>query len=418
MTDKILLAYITANLAKLPISYSDLDLPVDIDIDCLKYLNMDGRIPLNMDLIYNDVPELEDYVDIKRGSLKSLKMVTIRSGEARLHFKTDDALEKFKKSYPDSDSHIRHIQNHIDYRVNKEILAALSQFINDRPLPVMSIAKSEARALKDFKDFSTVEDATTLVRLANSCSRETKIGDRQSIGYWMIDIINGTVIPVARADEHHRGFDFVRHLISKGKLPESIYVPIWSGNQILSNASEVSENLLYIRGYKIWLANGGEDFFIETSQPSSVILMSDFCKSGGIVLKQEENVTGLSKYGKAIIRDLNFIVSSLDKHRQGRDFKENTLWDHADDLIWLAKYIPSITYDVKVDTAKYNKIKEESDYKELEQFIFAFEGIKNQIHILVKEQTKKDSYKFKDLSLAFGNLEEFERRLSAISEGL
>lgn len=411
MTNKHFHDLVCAELKKQPIEIGAIHYDNDFCLNPIKYLQMEDRLPVNVELTYTDISELEDYVEIKRGSLGKNVSVIIVDGKAEMSFKNK---AKFLENTEDAENHLRHMQNHIDYEIDRAFRAALGKFINEGPLPDMTIAKSEVRALKGFSDFSKCDDATTLVRLANSGGR---IGAREKIGYWVIDIVNGTVIPVARSDEHHRGLDFVHHLVEKGKLPDSIYIPIWAGNQIIWDGETLDANLLILRAYRIWLANGGEDYFVEINRPKCIVSMSDFVKCEGVVKGQDSESTALTKQGRAIVRDLVFIADALSRHRSNRDFKENSLWDHCDELVWLAKNHPSLMYDVKVDTSKYQKIKEESDYSELEQFIFAFNGIKNQIHIAVKEQVNdKKGFKIKDFSLAFGNLEEFERKLSSISE--
>jgi hypothetical protein len=414
MLNNRLFTLIIAELKKLPLDISEIYYPEDLSTNATKYFSMEGRLPTNIDCIHTNPSELEEYVEIKKGTLGKRVDIVIRDGNAVMFFKNKD---KFLQTVGDAETHLRHMQNHIDYEVDQAFRAALGKFLNEAPLPKVKIAKSESRALKGFKDFSNIEDATTLVRVANSAREGVKIGDREPIGYWVIDIINGTVVPVARSDEHHMGMDFVRSLVEKGSLPDSIYIPIWGGNQIIWNLRDFERVHSYIRAYRIWLANGGEDFFIEITNPKCVISMSEFVKCGGEVKQSEQEESGLTKQAKSLVRSLNFIADALSRHRSNRDFKENSVWEHADEVVWLAKNIPALTYDVKVDTEKYKKIKDESDYKELEQFIFAFNGIKNQIHILVKEQVfNEKAFSVKDFKASFGNLKEFERNLSSISE--
>lgn len=62
----------------------------------------------------------------------------------------------------------------------------------------------------------------------NSGGKKLKVGDYDEVGYVMISLEDNTVIPIARSDEHHRGYDIMYEIYeSKYKIHPSNFYSVW-----------------------------------------------------------------------------------------------------------------------------------------------------------------------------------------------
>lgn len=77
--------------------------------------------------------------------------------------------------------------------------------------------------------FKDIEQWKAIVHEANSRSDESiKVGDLEEVGYVMISLTDNTIVPIARSDEHHQGYDvFTEYYASEFHLSPSKFQEVF-----------------------------------------------------------------------------------------------------------------------------------------------------------------------------------------------
>jgi len=114
--------------------------------------------------------------------------------------------------------------------------------------------------LKIEGDVSNIQKWKAKVILGNSGGKE---GEWDDVGYVGFKPSTGTLVPVARADEHQTGYDLIDYYIQKGLIPKGKYTTIWvrTGPNYAHDDEHIKE---LIPVYKKWLELGGENLRIKT----------------------------------------------------------------------------------------------------------------------------------------------------------
>lgn len=370
----------------------------------------------------NQYPSLERFTELPSNVLSQYikSVVTNHKDRKNYYFNPELAQSELKELWKDVELFAG---SEIDSTVSGAIEEFLVEVIKSLPLPESwSIPKSERRAVKGLEDgLSGALNCSTLIRVCNSGRRGDKVGNRDRVRYFVIDILNGVIVPIAIADEHHMGMDLVHDMIEAGKLPDSIYVPISINGFYCNSDDDKSYNMKILRACEIWLKNGGIDGIVTNSRANMSCRMSEFVKNGGVVKSPVKNKSGLTSHARIIIDNLRIISMAIKADLSGRNYNENQVWQSAETVVKAIATCPLFTYQYEIDHAKFKEISDKSDFKALEQFIFAFDGVKNKFHIALKNllgHREKRGNDVREDDNIYGDLVEFEKQLASTAGGI
>lgn len=241
---------------------------------------------------------------------------------------------------------------------------------------------------------------------------------KQPIGYVMMGLKSKIVLPIARDDEHHKGFDLVFNLIDKGLIPKDKYFPIFALGSDYLHEDDFKYALTI---YKRWLDMGGPNIVIEDwhgSKEGFMIDLRSFVEKEGKGLKPRKG--SLSVVGKTLISSLTELsLSGIALRKSANpdaDFKKYAVV--AKKLINFAE--GPMYFRCQLSQAlKNTKFKDRDDLvaeinkptkpalellQEIEEIIFGMTSFKKIIHDDIRENMAKPGFDFKDLVKIFGDL--------------
>lgn len=272
-------------------------------------------------------------------------------------------------------------------------------------------------------DISNVSNWRTRIILNNSNEGKVK-GDYDKVGYIMINIKTSDIIPIARSDEHHRGEDLLYHFFEKRLIDNVDYVPIFSigNNYFYKNDYDIKREEKELKEYLIVIKNflnyGGKNLPLNiTGRKNYKIDFELFVKLNGDfenIKEYVENFGELSDNAESLIFYLEQIALMCRSYILGEDKKitpkyildkVDTYFNGYFKILSKIKFINTFRFQKNIDKAIVT-----FDLDLLEQTLFAHNGLKNTIHIMLKEKNEKLKPFFGNLDIA---LEKFNQ-LSAI----
>lgn len=252
----------------------------------------------------------------------------------------------------------------------------------------------------------------------NSNTGET--GQMTEVGYIMISLVDDTIIPISRDDEHHMGRDLLYDL-SDGTYPTykskskkldinpTQYIPIWKyGSNYIYDQSEVKNMLI---GLTKFLAYGGPDGVLVGTNDYRGQMMhsSDFIAAGGFTTITQGK---LAPVGQRVYDRFDELAKLISAASDNDDrIKLRPIFVKTAEL---CKYLSGdITFIklgifdmVKEAGPKLKEIQKENDLQALRELVFGFDGIKNTMHKHIKKvAADKDSWSRNDLIAIWGDLD-------------
>lgn len=217
-----------------------------------------------------------------------------------------------------------------------------------------------------------------------------KKGAMDEVGYVMISLVDDTIIPIARGDEHHMGMDALYDLQRKVKdLRADQYVPLYHGSNYIFHREEIKKMLVACRK---WLSYGGEDGTITGANDftGTMLTMSHFIAGDG----QFQITPGqLAPLGQAIFDAFKTLAAACSEARNSD--KRSVLAKAGHSAIallqLLAKHRLNLPLKSEVLDGTPKLVREavkEGDIQTLEELFFGMDGIKNTLHNSLR-QTKK-----------------------------
>jgi hypothetical protein len=226
---------------------------------------------------------------------------------------------------------------------------------------------------------------------------DAKPGTMGEVGYTMISKTSNHIIPIARSDEHHMGFDTLHGLARKNPgIVVRDFIPIFYGGNYINSMDEVPD---YLNVIAKWLAYGGKNGVLEGARmtPRTAISMRDFVESGGKITVEPGQ---LAPIGKAILASYKEAATAL---RMARDNPEKKSAVNAAFMASLnvIKTFSSLGFlimgdfkmeDVRNAVPRIKELKAAGDVQGLEEFMFGFHSLKNTMHNNLRAlQKKRDS---------------------------
>lgn len=241
------------------------------------------------------------------------------------------------------------------------------------------------------------------------------IGAMEEVGYVMISLTDDTIIPIARGDEHHKGYDALCDIAeaSKTHLDPDKFVPVWChGNNYVNELSEVPDLLTAIGKY---LAYGGRDDVLVGAymMRDQLVTLSSFVAEKGMIQVAPGRLAPL---GKKVFDALKAAADATtealhDAPRQKRA-KAFAAARAALDLIERhSQHIEGAEDDaIKAGRAILKDASKNLDVDAVQSVLFGFDGIKRAIHMgvrqAIKDRSKKrEAWQVRDATATWGDLD-------------
>lgn len=258
-------------------------------------------------------------------------------------------------------------------------------------------------------NISNISNWKAKVILNNNNGRGEKIGDFGEVGYVMINYTNSDIIPISRSDEHHRGEELVYHLWKNRLIDNDNYVPIFWGNNYFSytgiNDKQIAKDLVAVKKY---LEYGGSNTMLTINWRYKLDLTTFIHLNGDISnIEKYINENGvLTDDAEFFIGYMEKIAKMLKKKRLGEDVSTNDIMEYAKNLLPIIKNMNFLsTFNIQKDIKRAIVT---FDAKLLEDSLLWHNGLKNKIHIMLRNKEPK-------LKPFFGNLELASSRFDYLS---
>jgi len=240
-----------------------------------------------------------------------------------------------------------------------------------------------------------------------------KVGAWDKVGYVLISLDSNTIIPIARCDEHHCGFEVLREIYFKQALvPREKFESVFAvGLNYVWQDTAAKQ----VEAFKRFRSYGGSNGIIKGgSKYDYAATMDDFIVSNG----------SLSVEGQALAPLGQYVISQLEAIARGVVDKRKTVFRVAYDFIqWVSAGALETCNAIDLDERSILKWEREAlqaeagrDYERLAQVFFSFRGIKNNLHNRLRAALNdKGEFQFKrrDATAFWGNLDvamaEFQR---------
>lgn len=263
-------------------------------------------------------------------------------------------------------------------------------------------------------------------------------------------------IPLALGDNHHNGFSALRAKASAWRINTQDYVPIWAhgyGN-IGTYFYSKEDGPVLIEAFQRWLAAGGPEVLVSClgygSHDGSLagqvwtIGMRDFIAGGATAVPGQNGLLPLGErfYGRlaavtgalAALRD----PAAPYRYRLEQDGRVKRFLRATESMVQLLAEIPILAMVVLHDgqAGRYRNgaitFRESfarwrddlqnrcaaGDVEGIEQVIFAHLGVKNLVHMRIKEEMEANSRFGTDMAQIFGNLNLINDLFGRLSPGL
>lgn len=251
--------------------------------------------------------------------------------------------------------------------------------------------------------------------LGNNCE-EKDAQQMQEVGYVMISLVDDTVIPIARGDEHHRGYDLLHDFATGEYSTYAIpsprhgrrarpapgagldirprdYVPVWShGTNYVYGPRDIADMTEALRR---WLSYGGRDGIVIGSNDlrGKALSSSGMVASGGDFTVAPGTLAPIGAEIYARFEKLSATVVTLGREPTGPAMSD--AFGQTADLISM---IEPFGYQIGVNMefrdgalARLKEARRSRDSQQLWELVFGFSGIKNVMHAYLRQETEKDS---------------------------
>jgi len=265
--------------------------------------------------------------------------------------------------------------------------------------------------LKISGDLNHAEKWEAKVWLANS-GKDTDT----KIGYIWINPKTGVLIPVARGDEHHKGWELIDYFEEKGIIPRGQkWTPLWSNHNSATYVYEEEEHRGdTLEAIKKWREIGGPNLTVKSMYGDSFhVTMDDYIKAKG---KPKSNWKGkIAPLGKKLISAFERLAKLYAKHHKDHTVGKRWIVQAGR---WVLTVMQHWQHDYRNEREAAEKalvkLETEDDFDTFENAMFGVDGLKNKIHNSLRKAIEDpDAYSARWEKDAFGDIElakaEFDR---------
>lgn len=242
---------------------------------------------------------------------------------------------------------------------------------------------------------------------------------KDNIGYVMMGIKTKTVLPIARGDEHHKGFDLVENLIKENLIPNDKYLPIFCLGSDYLHEDDFKDALII---FPKWLQMGGPNIILEDwhgAKEGFIIDMKSFVEKQGKSLKPRKGT--IATVGKTLISMLTEVSLSGVALRKSADpeadFKKYTvplkkLLNLCTGPIYFRCHLHQALKSTRFEDVDLllEEIKKPTKpalelLQEIEEALFGMKSFKKIVHDDIRENMANPGFDYKDLNKLFGDLQ-------------
>ena len=253
------------------------------------------------------------------------------------------------------------------------------------------IPPSVARNFRIAGNLAKAEEWRAKVLMGNSGS--VKVGAWDEVGYVMISVDSPSIIPIARSDEHHCGYEVLREVYFRKKLvPEEKHVAIFAFGSHYVWDESVEDQREAFRRY------GGANSIVRgmNERRRYIANIDDFISgNGGLAVPEGE----LSPVGK-------FVVGKLEGIARGVVGKQKDAFDMAYDFVeWLSENLFALRGVLVHADGTFEGWQKETlqaeaqmDYERLSRLFFSANGIKNNFHNRIRMVAREKNGSIFDLA--------------------
>lgn len=268
---------------------------------------------------------------------------------------------------------------------------------------------------RNFQITSNINEADkwkAKILIGNSMEEGKKVGDWDDVGYIMISLKDNTIIPIARSDEHHRGYDLLSDFYH---LNYNDYYALWVYGKNypydLEDLHRLETALLKAKSYGLvfednnpiinfyqikWKEEKYKDY------PENIPAKYYFTNYYG----KEEPEAKITNLGKELVDafeklsfaftikklpDIKIAINNL--YKVGNKIKFNNY-----------PFISVIEKEEMLETLDF-----EDNFEKLQEIFFGFNGWRNKFH----QRLRRNKYN-KELNEQLGNVEEVIQLMSSI----
>ena len=245
-------------------------------------------------------------------------------------------------------------------------------------------------SLKDVKNWK----AKLVLLNSKHGDSQLEVGDFDEVGYVAVGLKTGTIVPIARQDEHQTGYELIHYYKEKKMIPNDTYITIFTIGNNYTYGDE-KENQLQIQALKTLLDNGlNPNLMIYKYNKTGVSTIGDYVADGGFKPNEPKR---LNKIGAKVI---DMLEESAVAYRRFLD-KENSLTEKkfvqtGQSFIDFLNENSLMAIDLGA-IKRWSKVRRRDyEVEELANELFSHDGIKNNIHQkardMVKNGTKDSDY--------------------------
>lgn len=281
------------------------------------------------------------------------------------------------------------------------------------------------------------------ILVGNSMPEGQEVGEWDEVGYVMVALSGEPrVVPIARCDEHERGYDLLFTRAKKWGLKAREFFPIFHGGSTGIYVYDRKEVPRALEATRRWLAAGGPDFPIRYTggEPEDrwVIGARDFVAGNGKAVPMPDGLLPVGHRLVQTFRTLSEAVAGLRHPERPWELREDRRGQRkvetaAKALVRLVSEDRNLAghalYDMagggfqggSLDTAlaswsaAVDTHLAKGDMAGIERLVFGHGGIKNRLHMQIREELARRPL---DMGPIFGNLELADAAMASISPGL
>lgn len=227
--------------------------------------------------------------------------------------------------------------------------------------------------------FASVDRWQAIVYEGNS--GRVPVGDFDKVGYVMISMKDNTIIPVARSDEHHTGWDMMERF--QRIIPIDNYYSFWShGNNYVYDLNDIKSLIIVGRKFLSW---GGKDCTVigNSSLHGKLVTLSYLIKTRTMAAPAHQ----LAPLGQAILDGYKDVAAAVSNAR-GSELKSSRAKIY---VAALTLYNFLLRNALNIDGLDITQLdndhktlqefkKTDASLNEIEQLLFGFNSIKNKLH--------------------------------------
>ena len=248
-------------------------------------------------------------------------------------------------------------------------------------------------------------------------------GSFDSVGYIMVSLIDNTIIPIARSDEHRMGFEVMDYFYSKkyGISPSNYYPIFATGNNYPYNkedAQAMYAALVKCKSYGLDLDSIAVSMYYLSKGSTNYISASDFVSQTS-KSNEDRKKLSLTKIGKSLIASLQAFSEAFEYHNARGGLSIVKIQRALNNLVNVGKQIRlnetdgyTLVTDFDKESIEDVLVRYKDGYiseTDLENMIFGFDGFRNRLHNRLRKN------KFSDLLQSeLGNTDEVINMIGAL----